>query len=97
MSNHPPLTPAQNETLRLVVRGILALRHPAALNLLQIRNRAAQEIDFPIVVEHIHAAATFLVSLGHVTALAGELGVTTHYQATAPGILAHERCTSAGA
>jgi len=48
-------------------------------------------LDFDFNERDVAEAATLLVSLGHAQETHAELGATKYYQATASGVLAHER------
>lgn len=81
----------QKQTLRHVVREVLAARHPAALPVAAIMRRAAMEIDFAINEDDTESALRFLESLEEVRSLPDALGSANYFTATAMGVLAHER------
>lgn len=88
-----PLSQPQREDLRYAVREQLVAAATVALNADMILRRVARArvVDFPIEPTDIAAALSFLVSLGQISSAPDELGSTPYYQATAQGILAHER------
>ncbi|MGC3991619.1 MAG: hypothetical protein QM796_18410 [Chthoniobacteraceae bacterium] len=67
----------------------LAERSPLAFSAATIRRRLNVEFDF--TSQEVEAALAFLVSFEHVSARPDDLGSTLYFQATASGVLAHER------
>lgn len=90
MSN---LTQPQREDLRHAVREQLVHASTVALNaaMLARRIRRTRLLDFAFTDDEVAAAAAFLVSLGQAREIPAALGATLYYQATAAGVLAHER------
>ncbi|WP_043586310.1 hypothetical protein [Geminisphaera colitermitum] len=89
----PNLTQTQREDLRFAVREQLAISQQVALpaDVIQRRVVRTQLLDFAFAVADTSAALSFLVSLGHVREIPHEMGATKYYQASAAGVLAHER------
>lgn len=83
------MTPEEKEILRLEVRGHLVDRAPLAQSPATIARGLRREHD--VTVEQVREAAEFLVSLRHLAIRRNDVGATIYYQATAEGILAHER------
>jgi len=89
------LNPSQNEELRHVVLEVLSVRHPTAHPLHAVRRRIDKDhlIEFAFGDDALTAALHFLTGLGLVIVNIDGLGSTSHYSATALGVLAHERGT----
>jgi hypothetical protein len=87
------LTQPQREELRYALREQIVAAATVALNaeMLQRRIERARSLNFTPSVDDVRTAAAFLVSLGHVKEIPAPLGATLFYQATAAGVLAHER------
>ena len=87
------LTQPQREELRFAVREQLVVAATVALTaeMLQRRVQRTKAVDFVFAVEDVAAAAAFLVSLTQATETPAPLGASKYYQATAAGVLAHER------
>lgn len=75
------------------MREQLVAAQTVALNADMVMRRVqrARVIDFPFAVEDVTAALELLVGLNHAKSEPIELGATKYYQATAAGVLAHER------
>jgi hypothetical protein len=82
-------TQQDREDLRRAVRAHLAQRPGIAQCAATLQSRVRREC--PCNVAQVTAAAKFLVALGHLAETPDSLGATPYYQATAAGILAHER------
>lgn len=89
----PSLSQPQREELRFAVREILVNASTVALaaDMILRRIERARVCDFAADTTDVMAALSFLVGLGHVKAEPAALGATLYYQATAAGVLAHER------
>lgn len=89
----PALTQPQREDLRYAVREQLANAQTVALNAQMIFRRVerARLLNFSFTAEDVEATLAFLVSYGHAEEKPAPLGATNYYQATAAGVLAHER------
>ena len=87
------LTQAQREELRYAVREQLVHASTVALTheMVQRRVERARVVDFTFSADDLVQALSFLVSLGHAQETRAELGASRYYQATAAGVLAHER------
>lgn len=87
------LSQPQREDLRFAVREQLVAAQTVALtaDMLMRRVQRARVIDFEFSVLDAHEAANFLVGLGYARESPTPLGATKYYQATAAGVLAHER------
>lgn len=87
------LAQPQREELRFAVRQQLVAASTVALTaaMLQSRVQRARLIDFDFTERDVTDAVTLLVGLGHAKEEPAELGATKYYQATAAGVLAHER------
>jgi hypothetical protein len=83
----------QKEELRYAVREQLVAAKTVALNadMLTRRVQRARAIDHPFDRTDVADALALLVSLGQASATPASLGATPYYQATAAGVLAHER------
>jgi hypothetical protein len=88
-----PLTQPQKEELRFALREQLVAAQAVALDAAMLARRLARAraLDFTPPPEEVAAALSLLVGLGQATATPAPLGATLFYQATAAGILAHER------
>ncbi len=88
-------TPTQQdkEDLRFAVREQLVAVASVAFTADTIRRRVikGRMLNYEPSLDEVAAALIFLASLGHATETAAPLGATRYYQATATGILAHER------
>jgi hypothetical protein len=89
------LTQPQREELRYALREQLVQASTVALTAAMLNRRIERVrlLDFKFTEADVSAAATFLVSLGHAREIPAALGATLYYQATAAGVLAHERGT----
>lgn len=87
------LTQPQKEDLRYAVREQLVTAQTVALNAEMVLRRVqrARILDFEFTVREIEEALTLLTGLDQVKATPASLGATKYYQATAAGVLAHER------
>jgi hypothetical protein len=87
------MTQTRREDLRFAVREQLVASSHVALpaDVLHRRVVRTKLLDFAFSLTDTGAALTFLVALGHARETPHELGATRYYQATAAGILAHER------
>lgn len=89
------LTAEQMQILRHAVRRYLAERSVTALMPAAICRmmQARQYVDFPITVEDVQAACTFLCRLApaQATEIPDSLGGSRAYQITSEGVLSHER------
>lgn len=87
------LSQPQREELRFAVREQLVNASTVALTAAMLTRRIerAKLLDFAVTDLEVAAAAAFLVSLGHAREIPAALGATLYYQATAAGVLAHER------
>lgn len=87
------LTQPQREELRYAVREQLVAAQTVALTADMVARRVtrARIVDFKFEVSDIEAALTLLVGLGQAKESPASLGATKYYQATAEGVLAHER------
>jgi hypothetical protein len=83
----------QKEELRYAVREQLVAAKTVALNadMLTRRVQRARAIDHPFDRADVEDALALLIGLGQAKAESASLGATKFYQATAAGILAHER------
>ena len=83
----------QREDLRYAVREQLVAAKTVALDAEMIRRRVERSrlLDFGFTVADVEDALALLVGLGHASSMPVELGATKYYQATAAGVLAHER------
>lgn len=83
----------QREDLRYAVREQLVNAKTVALSAEMVLSRVLRSrlLDFKPDGEDVEDALTLLVGLAHATAIPSELGATKYYQATAAGVLAHER------
>lgn len=88
-----PITPAQREELRAIVREQLVAAQSVALPAAAITRRVnhTRVLAFEASEEEVGAALRFLESLGQAQSRPHTLGSTVYWQATAAGILAHER------
>ena len=89
------LTQSQREELRDQVLEQLAVASTVAFPAEVVTRRVnrSQLLDFEAAEGDVSAALQFLVSQGHATSTPHPRGATLHYQATAAGVLAHERGT----
>lgn len=89
----PALSQPQREELRFAVREILVNASTVALaaDMILRRIERGKLVDFTADTTDVMAALSFLTGLGHVKAEPATLGATLYYQATAEGVLAHER------
>ncbi len=89
----PSLSQPQREELRFAVREILVNASTVALaaDMILRRIERGKLVDFTADTAAIEGALAFLVSHGQVKAEPAALGATLYYQATAAGVLAHER------
>ena len=91
------LTQPQREELRAAVREVLVAASTVAFSAEVIARRVArlQILDFTPEITDVTAALAFLVSCvpPQATSIHDPLGANPHYQATATGVLAHERST----
>lgn len=87
------LTQPQREELRAAVREVLVTASTVALPADVIARRITRQKLTPFTPElaEVESAVEFIVGLGHASAIPHSLGATKHYQATAAGVLAHER------
>lgn len=87
------LTQPQREELRYAVREQLVAASTVALSadMLQRRVIRARVIDFDFEERDVKEVLFFLHSLGQANETPASLGATLYYQATAAGVLAHER------
>lgn len=87
------LTQPQREELRYAVREQLVAAQTVALNAEMVHRRVdrARVLDFAFDVPLVDAALHLLVGLGHASVAPAPLGSTPYFQATAAGVLAHER------
>ena len=77
----------RREEVRRNVRGYLAERPGLAFHPRTI----ARSPFVSATIEEVEGALNVLTSLGHAEQRRDNLGATPYYQATGPGILAHER------
>ena len=82
-------TPQNREDLRRACRAHLAVRPGVAQSAGTIHSAVRRET--PCTLGQASDALKFLVALGHLAETRDPLGATLYYQATAAGILAHER------
>lgn len=87
------LPQTQKEELRFAARQVLVSASTVALTTEMVMRRIArgQLVDPPFDVKDVQEALTLLVGLGHASETPAPLGATKYYQATAAGVLAHER------
>jgi hypothetical protein len=87
------LTQPQREELRYAVREQLVNAATVALTagMLARRIERTRLLDFPVTEADVIPAVSMLVDLGQAKAMPAPLGATLYYQATAIGVLAHER------
>ena len=87
------LTQIQKEDLRRAVREVLAVVPQSAFPASVVLRRVArlQALDFAPADDDVAAALALLASLGQAKSLPAPLGATPYWQATAAGVLAHER------
>ena len=87
------LSQSQREDLRHAVREQLVTAQTVALTADMVRRRVdrARLLNFDAPPSDVEAALALLVSLGQATEQPDPLGATKYYQATAAGVLAHER------
>jgi hypothetical protein len=87
------LPQAQKEELRFAVRECLVAAATVALSAEMVARRLERRrlVDFLFDTRDVVDALTLLVGLGHATETPAALGATKYYQATAAGVLAHER------
>ena len=87
------LTQPQREELRYAVREQLVAASTVALSADMLHRRVirARVIDFGFETSDVQEVLTFLASLGQAKETPASLGATLYYQATAAGVLAHER------
>lgn len=87
------LTQSQREELRYAVREQLVAASTVALTAEMLHRRVvrARAVDFEFTVRDTEEALVFLVGLGQTSNAPVPLGATLYYQATAAGVLAHER------
>lgn len=83
----------QREDLRFAAREQLVAAKTVALDAEMIRRRVERSrlLDFSVTTADVEDALALLTSLGHANSIPSELGATRYYQATAAGVLAHER------
>lgn len=81
------------EELRFATREQLVAAKTVALtaDMLMRRIQRSQAVDFLFDARDVEDALAVIVGLGHATANHNSLGATKYYQATAAGVLAHER------
>lgn len=89
----PALTQPQREELRHAVREQLVAASTVALSAAMLLRRVQRTrlLDFDCDERDVVAALALLLSLDQARAVPDELGATPYYQATAAGVLAHER------
>ena len=87
------LSQTQREDLRFAVREQLVAAQTVALtsDMLMRRVQRARVIDFEFTALDVFESVTFLVGLNYAKEQPAQLGATKYYQATAAGVLAHER------
>lgn len=87
------LTQSQVEELRFAVREVLVAAKTVALAADMVHRRVQrwQLVDFEVSPAAVTDALAVIVGLGHATMVPSPLGATPYYQATAAGVLAHER------
>lgn len=83
----------QREELRYALREQLVVAKTVALSaeMLQRRVERTRLLDFGFTVADAEDALAVIVGLGHAREEPHPLGATKYYQATAAGVLAHER------
>jgi hypothetical protein len=88
-----PLSQPQREDLRFAVREALVNAKTVALTaeMVQRRVERSRALDFVPTVAEVTDALTLIVGLGQAGQTPSPLGATPYFQATAAGILAHER------
>lgn len=91
--NSGTLTQPQREELRYALREQLVAASTVALDaeMLKRRIERTRSVDFKFTIDDVEGAAAFLAGLGHAKSEPAPLGATLFYQATAAGVLAHER------
>ena len=87
------LTQPQREELRYSVREALVIAKTVALDAEMVSRRVERSrmLDFEFATADVEDALAVIVGLGQATAVPATLGATVYYQATAAGVLAHER------
>ncbi len=87
------LSQAQREDLRYAVRAVLVNAKTVALTNAMILSRLERYrmIDFVAATADVEDALAVIVGLGQASSVHAPLGATLYYQATAAGVLAHER------
>lgn len=87
------LPQAEREELRYALREQLVAAKTVSLNAEMLRSRIdrSRALDFKPSVEDVEDALALLVGLGQAKESPASLGATKYYQATAAGVLAHER------
>lgn len=88
-----PLSQSDREELRYAVREQLVAAQLVSLSaeMLQRRVDRSRSLNFTATIQDVTAALALLESLGQAVASPAALGATKFYQATAAGVLAHER------
>ena len=76
----------RRETLRFLADRQVVAHHPKT-----VRRRINEGHEHDFTDQEVESALAFLSSAGFVTGIVNPLGATLHYQATAAGVLAHER------
>lgn len=87
------LTQPQKEDLRYAVREQLVAAQTVALNADMVLRRVqrARILDFEFDARDVEEALLLLAGLDQAKATPASLGATKYFQATAAGVLAHER------
>jgi hypothetical protein len=87
------LPQSEREELRYAVREQLVNAKTVALtaDMLARRVERTRLLDFTFNVSDVEDALALIVGLGQATQVPASLGSTVYYQATAAGVLAHER------
>lgn len=87
------LTRTQRDELRTTVLGELVVARSVALSAEMLARRVARSrvLAFDFDLAAVEAEIAALHSGGFAAAITGTVATTPHYQATAAGVLAHER------
>jgi hypothetical protein len=93
MDKGDKMTPKQKEELRIVLLTFLTARHPLAFNAESIRATLVRRgiLDFPFSDQDVESALAVLQDLQLVAGNVESLGSTTHWSATAQGLIEVER------
>ena len=87
------MNPSQREQLRKATLSLLARRQTYDLDVWQIKFHLIEQkrLLFEFTEEDVAECLAFLIGMGLVEEIRGELGASVTYKATSQGVLLHER------